>query len=80
MRHEPPHPAMGSTRVGPIEAESTPPGRLDVINIDLCRELLGDDCPMTDEEIAALRDQLYGIAALALTQTAETPDESRGSP
>ena len=31
-----------------------------------CRELLGDDCPISDDEIEVLRDQLYLLAETVL--------------
>lgn len=39
-----------------------------------CRELLGPGCDLNDDEIRALRDQLYCLARLAL-ESAE--DEGR---
>lgn len=36
-----------------------------MITIDECREVLGEGCPLTDDELSELRDQLYHIAELA---------------
>jgi hypothetical protein len=37
-----------------------------MLSIDRCRDYLGSDCPLTDEEIEAVRDQLYALATLAV--------------
>jgi hypothetical protein len=38
----------------------------DVLTLKRCREILGKDCTLTDEELEMLRDQLYVIADMAL--------------
>ena len=37
-----------------------------VLTLDRCREILGKDCKLSDEEVTVLRDQLYVIAEVAL--------------
>jgi hypothetical protein len=37
-----------------------------VLTIKRCREILGADCKLTDEEVEALRDQLYVVAEVTL--------------
>lgn len=36
-----------------------------MLTLRRCRELLGDDCPLTDDELAAVRDALYSVAKVA---------------
>jgi hypothetical protein len=37
-----------------------------VIDLRRCREILGSDCSLTDEQLELLRDQLAGLADIAL--------------
>jgi hypothetical protein len=45
-----------------------------VLSLEECRSLLGDACPLTDQELRSLRDQLYRLAHLALD-----PDNLEGN-
>lgn len=45
-----------------------------MLTLKRCREILGKDCTLTDEELEMLRDQLYVIADLALTAYEDAPD------
>lgn len=49
-----------------------------MLTVDDARLLLGTNCPMTDEEIAAMLDQLQQITALAFEAVAA--DEDRPTP
>jgi len=44
-----------------------------MLSIAQCRDLLGSGVTLTDQEIKALRDQLYELAALVLDR--ETPQD-----
>jgi hypothetical protein len=37
-----------------------------MISIERCRQLLGPDCDLSDEEIEDLRDQAYALANIAI--------------
>ncbi len=37
------------------------------ISVQRCRELLGKECKLTDQEVESLRDDLYGFADIAIT-------------
>jgi hypothetical protein len=37
-----------------------------VVDLRRCREILGPDCSLTDEQLELLRDQLVGLADIAL--------------
>lgn len=37
-----------------------------MVSIERCRELLGEAAPAKDEDVAALRDLLYGLANVVL--------------
>ena len=37
-----------------------------MLSIHRCREVLGMNCTLTDVEVEQLREQLYGIASVAL--------------
>ena len=37
-----------------------------MISLERCRKILGPDNPVSDENLAALREQLYSFAELAL--------------
>lgn len=37
-----------------------------MLTLQRCRELLGSDCPLTDEELTAVRDTLYEVAKMAI--------------
>ena len=37
-----------------------------MLSIVRCREILGTQCPLSDEEVKELRDQLYAVAEIAL--------------
>jgi hypothetical protein len=49
-----------------------------VISIEACRALLADPASMTDADVAALRDQLYEIAALVLDVEESDNSEETG--
>lgn len=34
------------------------------LSVQKCREILGPDCKMSDVELEAMRDQMYGLAAV----------------
>ena len=40
-----------------------------MLSIERCRELLGKDCPSTDEEIKALIAHLYELAVIVIEAT-----------
>ena len=44
-----------------------------MLSVDRCREYLGPQCPLTDNEIEALRDQLYALAVVALDAAVDLP-------
>lgn len=44
-----------------------------MLSIDQCRERLGRDCPLTDQELVRLRDQLYDLARIALDAQTTCP-------
>ena len=39
-----------------------PDGEVHMLSIERCRELLGGNCELSDEEISKLRDHLYSLA------------------
>ena len=43
-----------------------------MLSLDRCRGYLGPHCPLNDNEVEALRDQLYRLAAVVLDAFAET--------
>jgi len=45
-----------------------------MLTLERCREILGPNCPLTYEELSALRDQLRVVADLALGATADGGD------
>jgi hypothetical protein len=38
-----------------------------MLSVPKCRQILGNSCSITDEELKALRDQLYGLANVSVT-------------
>lgn len=38
-----------------------------MLTIQRCREILGKDCALSDAELENLRDQLYGLADVAVS-------------
>ena len=38
-----------------------------MLSFQQCRQILGNSCSITDEELKVLRDQLYGLANVAVT-------------
>jgi len=51
-----------------------------MLSIAQCRDLLGGGAALTDEEIKALRDQLYELAALVLDQVGPRKESAEESP
>jgi hypothetical protein len=48
-----------------------------VLTLKRCREILGPNCEISDEELRTLRDQLYVFAEVALhTFVASDPDDA----
>ena len=43
-----------------------------MLKLERCREILGDDCRLSDAELQLLLDQLYGLADVATTAFVET--------
>jgi|SRR5208283_5648934 len=37
-----------------------------MLTLERCREILGDDCPQSIRDLEQLRDQLYGLAGVAV--------------
>jgi len=75
------HPALatGSTRVGSLTARCVFRAcEVPVLSITEARCLLGADCPMTDQEIEAMLDQVRQIAFITL-DTVEA-DRHRAAP
>ena len=50
-----------------------------MLTVEKARELLGPDCPMGDEELKVLLDQLCRIANIALDAEAARADAQRES-
>lgn len=50
-----------------------------MVTLTKARSVLGADCSMTDEEIAAMLDQFRRIASLALDATDRRRGDGRGS-
>ena len=50
-----------------------------MLSINQCRELLGEDQQLNDEQIRALRDQLYELAHAAVLAAGTETDQLRGS-
>lgn len=48
-----------------------------MLTLQRCRELLGDDCPLTDKDLMAVRNTLYAVAGLAL-DAVEALDQTLG--
>lgn len=46
-----------------------------MLSMDVCRRILGSDCPLSDAEVEALRDELYEVAAIALDVAADGQNE-----
>lgn len=39
-----------------------------MLSVQRCREILGSNCLLTDQELELLRDQMYGLAGIVLDQ------------
>ncbi len=50
-----------------------------MLTLEQCRELLGPDCAMSDQDIALLRDQLYAIADLAIVRATRGNNDGQAS-
>lgn len=37
-----------------------------MLSVQQCRKILGNDCSLTDQELEGLREQLYGLAHVAV--------------
>jgi hypothetical protein len=46
-----------------------------MLTLDRCKQILGDDCPQTSSDLERLRDQLYGLARVAVEAC---PRQQRG--
>jgi hypothetical protein len=44
-----------------------------MLSLERCREILGSDCPKSDAELEKLRDQLYGLARVAVEALPNKP-------
>ena len=49
-----------------------------MLTVEKCRKILGPDCKLSDSEIEARRDQLYGLADVSIDVYKSLP-ASRGS-
>jgi hypothetical protein len=38
-----------------------------MLSLDRCRQILGDECDLTDEELDKVRRALYGLADIAMS-------------
>jgi hypothetical protein len=47
-----------------------------MLTVEKARKLLGPDCPMGDEELKSLLDQLGQMAEIALDAVASCPDSA----
>ena len=47
-----------------------------MLSLAQCRELLGCNCPLPDEQLEVLREQMYELARMAFDVT----DEASGPP
>ena len=52
-----------------------------MLSLARCREILGTRCPLSDEEVKDLRDQLYEVAEVALDalRRGNPPEVSAGA-
>jgi hypothetical protein len=50
-----------------------------MLSLEQCRKLLGPGCKLSDSELEALRDQLYGLADIAIETFIEKRDRDRMS-
>jgi len=48
-----------------------------MLTLDECRKVLGAGCKLSDTELAAVRDQLYGLADIAVEVLIEERDRNR---
>jgi hypothetical protein len=48
-----------------------------MLNLEQCRKVLGAGCKLSDSELEALRDQLYGLADIAIETFIEKRDRDR---
>lgn len=51
-----------------------------MLTVERCREILGDDCTMSDAELELFRDQLHGLADVATTAFIEEQKRLRNAP
>lgn len=43
-----------------------------MLSVETVREVLGIDCPLSDEEVVALRDQMYAMVRHAMSEAPGT--------
>ena len=48
-----------------------------MLTLEQCRKVLGPECKLSDSELEALRDQLYGLADIAIEAFSEQRDQNR---
>lgn len=48
-----------------------------MLTLDQCRKALGTECKLSNSELEALRDQLYGLADIAIETFIEQRDRNR---
>ena len=48
-----------------------------MLTLEQCRKVLGTGCKLSDTELEALRDQLYGLADIAIETFIEKRDRDR---
>ena len=51
-----------------------------MLSIKRCREILGRNCNLSDEQLMALRDGLYSIAEIAISSANEKANMSGNEP
>lgn len=51
-----------------------------MISLERCREILGPDCQLSDEELERLRDQLYTLADIITTAFLENRERGLAAP
>src|SRR5262245_28028505 len=51
-----------------------------MLSIEQCRRFLGSDCDLSDEQVEALRDQLYALADIAAAAYQEKQDGNKHEP
>jgi hypothetical protein len=48
-----------------------------VFSLERCRNILGRDCALDDEQVKRLRDQLYGLADIVIDELRDQPKIKR---